>query len=397
MGASRPWRVPERRAILVPAVAPCCCPPPGKAGPVVLHRSAGRARAVLFLLTVLVLAVLPRPVAQAGVDWSGPARPVYSPAQPGSYAYAPSAVSDAGRTYLFSCHSSAPGEIRDSIWSVRTDVPGQGRMVLAPSATGWDSHHVCDPSVVAGAFQHAGTTYRYAMFYLGTDRDNTDNRIGVAFAHSLDGQWVKYPRPLVDIPAGGAATWGVGQPSATTVDAAAGEVLLFYTDGSAGTAAYRRQLVLGNMAEPVVGPARAVTTAGLGGDVLHNFDVAYDGRRDRFFMAREAGPRPTEQPTYISSQVEIDSISGADLWSGTGAWRVESEITPETTGFPRNHNPGLLRTVHGGLPAGGTIDVVSTRSVTGEFPGTLFSYDLWLLTGVLSGDTADPPSPGRAR
>jgi hypothetical protein len=123
-----------------------------------------------------------------------------------------------------------------------------------------------------------------------------------------------------------------------------------------------------------------VTTAGLGGDVLHNFDVAFDVRRDRFYVAREAAPYPSTAPSYISSSVEVDSMAAADLWSGTGAWRVEGRITPAVTHLPRNHNPGILRTVDGTLPSGGGLGVVVTGAVTGAFPAVLSSYDLWTVT-----------------
>ena len=353
------------------------------------QRLVRRAWVLSGLVAALVLAGLPSPAAQAAVEWSGPVRPVYAPAGEGTYAYAASTVSDRGRTYVFSCHSSAEGQIRDSVWltEVADDTVRSSRMVLAPSASGWDSRHTCDPSVVAGRFSYAGVTYGYAMFYLGTDRDNTNNQIGVAFARSLDGEWVRYPHPVVPVPAGAEATWGVGQPSAVTMDHASGEVLLFYTDGTGSTGGYRSLLVLGDMDEPLVHPARTVTSAGLGGDVLRNFDVAYDRRDDRFYMVREAGPRPAESPTNISVGVEVDSIPGADLRSGSGEWRRENAITPETTGFPRNHNPGLVRTVHGSVPSGGGLEVVFSRSALGPFPDTLHSYDLWSLRGTITDES----------
>lgn len=363
------------------------------------QRLVHRAWLLLGLVAALVLGALPLPAAHAAVEWSGPVRPVYAPAGDGTYAYAPSTVSEGGRSYVFSCHSSAAGEIRDSIWltEVAGDAVQSSRMVLAPSASGWDSRHTCDPSVVAGRFSYAGATYGFAMFYLGTDRDNTNNQIGVAFAASLDGAWVRYPHPLVSVPAGAEATWGVGQPSAVTLDPGSGEVLLFYTDGTGATGGYRSLLVLGDMDEPQVHPARPVTTAGLDGDVLRNFDVAYDRRDDRFYMVREAGPRPAESPTNISVGVEVDSIPGADLRSGAGEWRRENAITPETSGFPRNHNPGLVRTVHGSVPAGGGLDVVFSRSALGPFPETLHSYDLWSLHGTITDETERPARSGPRR
>jgi len=356
------------------------------------HPVARPARRVLALRLALVVCsvlgldtiVAPGAAADPGLVWSpAGAHITYAPAAPDTYAYAPSAVTVAGRTYYFSCHNDVSGVIADSVWFAQA-VKGKVRRqlsVLDPSPGGWDDHHVCDPSVVAGDFGYAGARYSYAMFYLGTDRDSTGNQIGVAFATDLAGPWVRSPSPIVGIPPGAASTWGVGQPSATTVDAATGSVLLFYTDGTAGTAGYRRHLVLGDAGDWVVGAPERVTTAGLGEEPLHNFDVAYDPRLDRFYMAREAGPRPADAPTYISERIEIDSIAAPDVTTGT--WRVEGEITPAMTGLARNHNPGIVRTVEGTLPAGDRIDVVVSGSTTGPFPQSLFSYDLWTITGTL--------------
>lgn len=355
------------------------------------HPVGRRARRVLAVRLVLVVCavlgldtvVAPGAAADPGLVWSSTgAHRTYAPGAPGTYAYAPSAVTEGGRTYYFSCHNDVGGVIADSVWFAQA-VKGKVRRqqsVLDPSPGGWDDHHVCDPSVVAGNFGYAGARYSYAMFYLGTDQDSTGNQIGVAFATDLAGPWVRSPSPIVSIPPGAASTWGVGQPSATTVDAASGSVLLFYTDGTAGTLPYRRNLDLGDAAHWVVGEPEPVTTAGLGGGPLHNFDVAYDPRRDRFYVAREAGPRPTDSPTYISARIEVDSIAASDV--GTGTWRVEGEITQAMTGLARNHNPGIVRTVQGTLPAGDRIDVVVSGSTTGPFPQTLFSYDLWTITGT---------------
>jgi hypothetical protein len=317
------------------------------------------------------------------VVWSTASRS-YAPSTPDSYAYAPSAVAEGGHTYYFSCHNTVSGAIADSAWFAEVDRGKVRRQypALLPSADGWDSHHVCDPSVVAGDFGFAGARYGYAMFYLGTEEDNTDNQIGVAFATSLAGPWVRSSTPIVGISPDAASTWGVGQPTATTVDPTTGSVLLFYTDAtSGGTVADVRRLELGEDGHWVVGPPVVVTTAGLGGDQLHNFDVAYDPGRDRFYVAREAGPPPVDAPTNISTRIEVDSIPAAEL--ATGTWRVEGDITPALTGSARNHNPGILRTVYGTLPAEKHIDVAFSRSPTGAFPGTLFTYDLWTIAGTL--------------
>jgi hypothetical protein len=358
------------------------------------QHAAHRARRLLAVLIALVVCSVlavetvgePGAAADDGLVWSSSgAHRTYAPRAPESYSYAPSAVTRSGRTYYFSCHNDVSGVIADSIWFgqvVRGKIRRQ-QAVLAASPYGWDAHHVCDPSVVAGNFGFGGARYRYAMFYLGTDQDSTANQIGVAFATDLAGPWVRSGSPIVGIAPGAASTWGVGQPSATTVDAATGSVMLFYTDGTAGTVAYRRTLVLGDDEHWVVGEPERLTTEGLGGERLHNFDVAYDPRRDRFYVAREAGPRPPDAPRFISARIEIDSIAVDDV--ATGTWQVEGEITPAVTGLPRNHNPGIVRTTQGALPDSDRIDVVVSGSRTGPFPQSLYSYDLWTISGALSG------------
>jgi hypothetical protein len=358
------------------------------------YRSYRVALAALaaVLLTVVAQVGFPQ-AAHASVTWSSSnPREVYTPGETGFYAYAPSAVSDGGHTYYYTCHNQVSGTIQDHVWFTQADggTIQQDAPALTPSSSGWDSEHNCDPSVVAGTFNFSGNQYSYAMFYLGTDMPNSHNQIGVAFAKSLAGPWVKDPNPIVADPDSDTSQWGVGQPSATTVDPNSGRVLLFYTRGDqTGTHAYRRDLVLGNMDSPQIGDPVEVTTAGLKGtdggqDVLHNFDMAYDPTRDRFYVAREVGPPPTDEPSFISSQVEVDSIPGADIWNGTGTWSVEGDITPSTTGFPRNHNPGILRTIFGTLPDSSKIDVLVTRSATGTFPQTFWTYNLWDVSGTIS-------------
>ncbi len=78
------------------------------------------------------------------------------------------------------------------------------------------------------------------------------------------------------------------------------------------------------------------------------------------------------------------SIAGSHLWNGTGSWTVETNITPAQTGFDRNHNPGLLRTRYGTLPDPGSLTVVFTKANAGAFPSSLWSYELWQVTGAIS-------------
>lgn len=356
---------------------------------------------------IAAVALLSAQPAQATVTWS-PASPqqVYSPASSQMYVYAPSAVVDGGNTYYYTCHNDVSGQIKDHIYFSQVNTAGatpqQDNSVLQGTGGAWDSNHVCDPSIVAARVDYNGTTYSLAMFYLGTSYPNSRNEIGVAFSNSYAGPWVKYPTPIVTTPFTDANRWGAGMPSATTVDYNSGRVMLWYSvDGNnsnSGTRAeyvdseniaYFRELTLGDMSNPVIGPPVEITTSGLvsttgGEDILHNFDVAYNPSRNRFYMVRERHPFPTGDPWYISTELEVSSIPGPSIWNGTGTWTTEAVITPSQTGFPRNHNPGILRTKWGTLPNDNEVTVIFTDSNTGTFPGSLWSYDLWKVSGPIS-------------
>jgi len=357
------------------------------------------------LLLALLLALVHIAPAGAAVVWNGgPLTKVYDP--PGErYAYAPSVVRDGDVEHMWTCHNDADGVIKDHIYYTRTEngVVTESESVLAPGPAGaWDSTHVCDPNVVAGKFGYGGTEYNYALFYLGNDMPgSTHNQIGVAFSEQAEGPWTKYPNPIVEYPNDG--FWGVGQPSATSVDGQ-GRVLLFFTKGDPNaTGGYRIDMNLNRMENPAIGPAVALTNEGLKNasgqpDFLNNFDIAYDPSRDRFIAIRELHPYPSSSPNYITDSQQIVSIEGGAIWGGGGAWKIEGTLGPATTGFPRNHNGGLLRTAHGTLPDPNAVEAYFTDSdaAPGLSGRAEYTYDVWRIAGQLndSGVVLEKPLAG---
>jgi hypothetical protein len=321
--------------------------------------------------------------ALAGGVAQGPPRcePVFTDER-AVYNYAPCLVQDEdpGTRWVFYCANREPGTVTDHICSRRGALVegkwhwGEEGVALSPGRRGfdWDSRHVCDPEVVAGRFALGGVTYRLALFYLGTDAENsTHNQVGLALANSLAGPWAKYPRPLMTYTPDQREDpvawregwpiyrhWGVGQPSATSVDGK-GRVLLFYSRGDTEHGEEWTELDLSDLdaGSPPV-QRRKLPTAGLVGTgggrfrSVWNASIVYDPPRDRFIMVREGDLPPTDGyvPQFVSAEVQIAEIAGSGLWSGEGIWRVVAEIGPARTGWPRNHNPGLLRTLHGALP-----------------------------------------------
>lgn len=333
----------------------------------------------------------------AGVKWvRSSLRKVYDP--PGQvYAYAPSVIIDGKKERYWTCHNSTPGDIKDSIFYTerangKITVSKPVLTVGAPGA--WDSVHVCDPTVIAGRFRFNGVRYKYALFYLGNDICQPfchHNQIGVAFTNDLAGSWIKYPHPIVTHPLD--KSWGAGQPSVTSVDRK-GRLLLFYTLGAlTGTRGMWREIDLSDMSRPIIGPPLTLTNAGLTNvngkpDILNNFDIVYDRRRDRFYAIREQHPYPPEHPSYITASQQLVSISSAQLHGGS--WRVEGEINPALTGRPRNHNAGIERTPYGTLPRRGSIRVVFSDSCAGSecIDRAEWSYSLWEIMAVLPDEKA---------
>lgn len=335
-----------------------------------------RKASVAVALTAL-LVVPTSASAGSSASWSTP-EPFYAPSGRQMYAYAPSVIADGAQTYVYTCHNKVNGQIDDHVFFTR--IGGEDHDVVRPGS-GWDSQHICDPTVVAANVSYGGTAYRYVMFFLGTDLPNTRNQIGVAFANALGGPWVKYPEPIVRTPFSDPQAWGAGQPSATTINPNTGEIMLFYTEGGDGrTQAYYRHLTLGNMSNPVVGQKVPITNDGLTDRALHNFDVAYDPPNDRFVAIREAGPQPVGHPDYISERVEVVALRGGDMWAGKGTWTSIGAIGQAQTGYPRNHNAGLVRTVYGTLPSSNSVTAVYTVGLVGPHPASLYTYELWKAT-----------------
>lgn len=358
---------------------------------------AGAAAAVV----VAALAVQTQAVADApgGIDWDpGTVESVYAPAD-GYYAYAPSVVRDGDTEWIWTCHNDEFRVIEDHIYltkRVAGSVVSTASVLQASPGPAWDSFHTCDPSVVKGRFDYAGTRYRYAMFYLGNDVDaSAHNQIGVAFAVTPEGPWVKYPDPVITTPDG--TSWGVGQPTAISLSADSGRVLLGYTRGDTSTRAYVTTIDLSKPDRMRVAPERQISIAGLTGadgapDYLNGFDMALDAARKEIVVVREQHPYPNDNPWWIGPSVQVDRMPLKDFLRGAGTWTPSGDIDEELTGFDRVHNAGLVRTWTGALASPDAPEIVFTSSCS-SLPtvddqdwsqatcDSLYSYDLWSIAG----------------
>ncbi len=285
---------------------------------------------------------------------------------------------------MYYCTNAVPAAVRDSIGMRASTLHGgawtwgEETVVLSPAAQGWDSVHVCDPDVVKGRFSGANGDFSWALFYLGTDTlDSTHNQIGVAYASSPAGPWVRGGgNPLVSYAARD-SWWGVGQPTVVSEDEK-GRLLLAYTRGDGdGTRMVARRIDLSNIDAPVVGSERPLTTAGLteadGSPViLHNGALAIDVTRRLAWLVRERHPFDRSTPSFIATRLQIAFLPETALDGHAGAWDVFGEIGPLDTGAPRNHNASILKDSFGRLPDPGTLEVYVSTSRLG--PSHLWSY-----------------------
>src|SRR6185312_10821894 len=124
---------------------------------------------------------------------------------PGHYDYAPSAIEDEhGIRYMFLCENKKPFEIVDHVYlykgipTAKGYVWTPGTEIVAPSKTGWDKIHICDPDVRQLDFKYKGQQYHYIMTYLGVDQWWNHNQIGLAFSKAIEGPYIKWDRnPLI--------------------------------------------------------------------------------------------------------------------------------------------------------------------------------------------------------
>jgi hypothetical protein len=313
----------------------------------------------------------------------------------GIYSYAPSIVSFSGERYMWSCHNHDPFVVRDDIvmtkWQNGRQV--EDRSVLTHSFFGWDSFHICDPSVMRSEIVFNKAAYHWVMFFLGNDVNRSArNQIGVALAQTIEGPWEKLTQPVLAHTEDGG--WGIGQPSALPLDGK-GKFLVLYS----GAGLHAATVDLSDLSHIVISDPVAVTMKGLESlaqfDPAHrasisNIDTAYGPDHKRIYAVADVHTGEKQYPSFITSRLVVMSIDAEDLAHGGGEWRIEATIGPEVTGFPRNHNAGLVRDADGNLPGDGRLRVVFARSCAAESDMPCkagvraeWTYDLWEISAPL--------------
>ena len=203
------------------------------------------------------------------------------------------------------------------------------------------------------------------------------------------GTWVKSSsNPLITYLDSIPGYWGVGQPSAVNVN---GTIWLFYTVGdSSGT---RIQYKTFNPSNPFSFLSFGmVTTKGLKNiqgtaDWLHNADFAYIPENDSFLIIRDKQFNNTQisaDPSAdVCSAVEMAVIPKSGI--NTGTWTAIGVVDQSVSGFPGNHNAGIVRDKLGivSLP---NLNFVFTVSCAGASCGNKlpeWSYKLYQISVIV--------------
>lgn len=333
----------------------------------------------------------------------------------GYYRYCPTVFVDGeGVRHAFYCHNRDKNVTVDYIYHATVDAAGNLSnevVALSPcdtTGTGWDSYHVCDPSVIDGAFFYNGHTYKYLMAYLGvkgkTDDNSSDgakcinNKVGFAVSDNLDSGWVRMGTDAVVV-TGTPANWGVGQPSIVSLDGK-GKVGLFYC-GDYGTRFKALDFTDATKTESSlvqftgdkgtfvscanISDLKGLKTTGM---TITNGDFAYDPRTKFLYLitdtpdAHDGWYDDGGAGIYVVKAVTVyrapmDEVTATNLKNAQ--WelvkRIQSaDLNTETfaTGY-RCHNSGFVRRTGGTLTLKDAF-VTVTKVFKGDWTKTFHSY-----------------------
>lgn len=269
------------------------------------------------------------------------------------YNYAPCMIqTDEQTKYVYYCSNRVSGEIVDYIcWRKGTLengvwVWGDENVAFGPSQGEWDQWHVCDPDIIKGEFSYNGHTYTWAMTYLGVAQwDCNANQIGIAFADSIEGPWVKFSQnPIITAP--NTTSWGVGQDSMISLDQSGRIRIIYrYSDGTDDYCRYQ-DFDFSDANSYTAASAKSVTRQGLTDGVSHTCSshVIYDSARETYFMAAE---HIWDEQKRSCRETMIAALPKADFEAGTGCWEILYRYNQSNTGYVSNHNAALCRDPYG--------------------------------------------------
>jgi hypothetical protein len=294
----------------------------------------------------------------------------------GHYTYSPSPIEMQDKSrYIFVCENEDPFIIRDHIYLYKGIPLGneytwnQGKLMLSPTQNTWDSVHCCDPCVREFSLKYKNEQYNWIMTYLGCDRfDCNHNQIGLAFAKNIDGPYIKYDKnPL--IASYDQTQWGVGQTSIIVKDSTTIE--LFYTSSISGTSLRERDIKLNILDSINIGEENIVSSLGLG---AADADIAFSNDK-AFAVLPLENPAANSVPPVCETTRLLCIPLTENIFSATNNWKLIGYISPENSGFPRNHNARLLTDPKGYIMSNDTLIVYFSVSSTSS--DWLWTYHIY--------------------
>ncbi len=330
------------------------------------------------------------------------------------YNYCPSLKVENNEINVFYCTNKE--------WANVTDYIGyrNGRMVdgtlkfkdeeivISPTPDTWDLRHTCDPTVIKGEFLYNGEKYEYLMAYLGcVPSDCTLNETGIAVSHSYNGPWIKCNgnkegtdtpiNPLVPYSDFDCASnsWGTGQPSLLSIDKK-GRVLLLTTVGcKTGSFMDVREYDLSDINNYQLIRHSTVFTNGVVGNNkrVNNADYCYDETNKKFYMAKGRSPFGSDgqTPNFIADTADLYYVDALnydnpfDIFFDSGRteqWNLVGSVNQETSGYPRNHNVGLVTDEYGRMLKNDRICMAFTSSQYGSVAAMTYlkTYRIFVTT-----------------
>ncbi|WP_407425558.1 hypothetical protein [Arcticibacter sp.] len=290
----------------------------------------------------------------------------------GFYNYAPSVIQDEyGIRYAFVCQNLEPFKIVDYIYLYK-GIPTKngykwqpGTRLLDPSDSGWDINHVCDPDVRKFRTTYNGEVYEYIMTYLGTDQwDNHHNQIGLAISKNIEGPYIKFDKNPI-IGSESLTKWGVGQSTSVVMNDST--LRMFYSNSNGGFT--YRDMVINNLNNIRPGEEKKIPDMG-----SNNYPAF--SKKNIYMVSERRVEMDSKIPTWVGNVSELSFVPiEQDLSRSSGKWKKIGAVTPAVSGFPRNHNPGILTDQKGYMINDDELIMYFTPAMTGT--NWLWSYDIY--------------------
>ena len=331
------------------------------------------------------------------------------------YNYCPSIFIENNKEHIYYCTNNNRGTVIDHIGYRSAEMENNiliysdEDIVLSPTADTWDQTHVCDPTVIKGEFKYNNEDYPYLMAYLGCVPLNCKlNETGIAVAKSPNGPWIKCNGLKVDgetkinpiVPYSDfhctETNWGTVQACLMSVDKK-GRVLLFTTvSAPEGGFTDVREYDFSNINDyKLIRETKLFKDGGTqyGTNWIGNAEYCFDSKNKKFIMSKPRGGygKDGEYPDFIADTIDVYYVDASsyenpfDIFfdeARSEKWKYINSINKELSGYPRNHNNGMVTDEYQHLYREGKIGVAFTSSQYGTISAMTYlkTYRIFLTT-----------------